>query len=350
MLEYAVALGVFTPAVRDASGKVGLGGARDATNVFPPSILAAAVLTNIDEEHLAALGGTLTSITNAKAGIMKRGRPVIVAHQSEPVAAVALQAEASAKGAILVDAAMQVQAHNNSEVLEDEGGPHQFCDFRISRSPGGGMRKDGGENSWELAGVKLRMLGQHQQHNAAAALCTLQWLRQHQGWDISPEALRKGLESAQLPARFQVLQLLGGEAASAETVVLDGAHTPAAARALAETLQQVFSSRHVALVVAMADDKNHGGVLAGLARIDMSAIVFTEVAIAGSSMRSAQAAQLACIWEAHGNQTAAESMEAASLESAIQIARKKVGRFGVVVITGSLHACALSLEHLQPYS
>lgn len=53
-----------------------MGGARDATNVFTSSDLAAAIITNIGEEHLAALGGSLQSIAVAKSGIIKEERPV----------------------------------------------------------------------------------------------------------------------------------------------------------------------------------------------------------------------------------------------------------------------------------
>lgn len=56
--------------------KAGLGGARDATNIISSSGLAAAVITTVGEEHLAALGGSLETIAMAKAGIIKQARPV----------------------------------------------------------------------------------------------------------------------------------------------------------------------------------------------------------------------------------------------------------------------------------
>lgn len=57
--------------------QAGLGGARDATNIISSSELIASVITNIGEEHLDALGGSLQSIAMAKAGIIKHNRPVI---------------------------------------------------------------------------------------------------------------------------------------------------------------------------------------------------------------------------------------------------------------------------------
>jgi folylpolyglutamate synthase/dihydrofolate synthase len=63
--------------------ETGLGGATDATNVFSPEQLQTAVITAIGFDHLEALGGSLTSITNAKAGIMKPGVPVVVGPQQQ---------------------------------------------------------------------------------------------------------------------------------------------------------------------------------------------------------------------------------------------------------------------------
>ena len=63
--------------------EVGLGGVRDATNVFSPQSLAAAVITAVGVDHAAALGGAIEQIAAAKAGIMKQGRPVVLARQPE---------------------------------------------------------------------------------------------------------------------------------------------------------------------------------------------------------------------------------------------------------------------------
>lgn len=61
--------------------EVGLGGARDATNVIPPEQLQAAVITAVGDDHREALGGSMQSIAAAKAGIIKTGRPTIIAKQ-----------------------------------------------------------------------------------------------------------------------------------------------------------------------------------------------------------------------------------------------------------------------------
>ena len=71
--------------------------------------------------------------------------------------------------------------------------------------------------------------------------------------------------------------------------MLDGAHTPASADALAQTLQAVFPDAALALVVGMAADKDAAGVMAALRRASPVAVAFTQVPIAGGLDRCAQA-------------------------------------------------------------
>jgi hypothetical protein len=139
------------------------------------------------------------------------------------------------------------------------------------------------------ADVALRLLGAHQLDNAAAAVAAAACLRQHGLERIDLQAVAAGLEAAVLPGRFQACQLEeDSEAAAAAAamaaqggtssssgggghgdsssgraaglgpwVVLDGAHTSESARALAQTLREVFPTAPVAIVMAMAEDKQH---------------------------------------------------------------------------------------------
>ncbi len=125
----------------------------------------------------------------------------------------------------------------------------------------------------------------HQYDNATAAVATAGILK-HRGFDrITIQSVVRGLESAFMPGRFQIMMRRrsddsaapendapstsgASEAGTAQPrpataparapwFVLDGAHTPESARALANTLRGVFPSNPVALVMAMADDKDH---------------------------------------------------------------------------------------------
>ncbi|KAJ7535952.1 hypothetical protein O6H91_12G051700 [Diphasiastrum complanatum] len=111
--------------------EAGLGGARDATNVVQPNGLAAAVIVAIGEEHLEALGGSLESIALAKAGIIKYGCPVVLGHQSEPIAEAVVQKVAASKRAhVFTTSSKDVQSSLNGYYIE-KGMPFQMCSFVI---------------------------------------------------------------------------------------------------------------------------------------------------------------------------------------------------------------------------
>lgn len=138
--------------------------------------------------------------------------------------------------------------------------------------------------------VRLRLLGAHQLDNAAAAVAAAAQARRCGLERIDLQSVAAGLEAAQLPGRFQVCQFaedaeaaaaaaaLKAQGGSADStggmgasqgpwVVLDGAHTAESARALAQTLREVFPTAPVALVLAMAEDKQHRCACALLQRV-----------------------------------------------------------------------------------
>ena len=86
---------------------------------------------------------------------------------------------------------------------------------------------------------------------------------------------------------MQILSLANTSAQQEDSpwVVLDGAHTPAAAHALVATLAEAFPDEPLVLVVAMAEDKDHRGILAAFREAKPQAIIFTSVAIAGAQTR-----------------------------------------------------------------
>lgn len=273
--------------------------------------------------------------------------------------------------------------------------------------------------------VSLRLLGAHQLDNAAAAVAAAACLRRHGLDRIDLQAVAAGLEAATLPGRFQLCQFAqdadvaaaaaamtaqggdaGGGSSSARAgqpgpwVVLDGAHTLESAAALAQTLRAAFPTAPVALVLAMAEDKQHrwgragvgaGGRRAGttghvqlagavanaqqlastpaprVSRRDICqalrtlhpvAAIFTGVPIAGGAARSAAPGQLAAAWQAaailgggrpRGGVRTRELIQA-SLTAAVERARMELraqrGERGVVVVCGSLHAVGAALAHL----
>ncbi|CAI9092372.1 OLC1v1027592C2 [Oldenlandia corymbosa var. corymbosa] len=196
--------------------EAGLGGARDATNIIPSSALAASIITTIGEEHLAALGDSLESIAVAKSGIIKDGRPVILGGPFYPHIERILCDKASSMSSPVVSTS---DPGNNSilrSINKINGRPYQFCDLVLQ------IEKDLKLNI-EISNVKLSMLGQHQLKNAVTATCAALCLR-NQGWRLSTESVRAGLESAFLLGRNQVLTQNEAERLGlpGATIVLDG--------------------------------------------------------------------------------------------------------------------------------
>ncbi|KAI5394289.1 hypothetical protein KIW84_061107 [Lathyrus oleraceus] len=250
--------------------EAGLGGARDATNIISSSGLAAAVITTVGEEHLAALGGSLETIAMAKAGIIKQARPVSwcwVGHFS-----------------LILSRLFEKKRIVN-------GKPCQICDIEIQTV------KDL-KLSCKLHDLKLQMPGDHQLQNAATATCVALCLRSL-GWKISDESIRSGLQSTYLLGRSQLLSLADAKVLglTGATILLDGAHTKESAKALMNTIKMAFPKARLAFVVAMACDKDHAGfaqeILSGAY---VETVILTEAAIAGAATRTTSASLLRDSW------------------------------------------------------
>ncbi len=197
--------------------EAGLGGRLDATNVVLPLVTA---IVSIDFDHQAQLGNSLTSIAREKAGIVKAGVP-LVCGPVPPEAQAAIDEICALRRAPIV--------HVTAELLVDRGFGH----------------------------LELALAGRHQRDNAAVAVALLEQLRD-QAIAVPDDAIRAGLTKASWPGRLERTSHRGRE------VLLDAAHNPAGARALASYLQEI-GWRDVTLLFGAMRDKDTRGMLAPLA-------------------------------------------------------------------------------------
>ncbi|XP_074291663.1 dihydrofolate synthetase-like isoform X2 [Silene latifolia] len=270
--------------------EAGLGGARDATNVISSSELAAAVITTIGNEHLAALGGSLESIALAKSGIIKHGCPVILGGPYLPHIEQILRDRALSMCAPVISASNSGSKSCINGFGKVGGKPRQSCNILI--------QNEDIPLSIELYDVNFSMLGYHQLQNAVTATCAALCLRD-QGWQISDGSIRSGLECTQLLGRNQFLKKEELEALGlcGSMALLDGAHTQESAKALVDTISTVCQDSGLVLVVAMASDKDHVGFAKEfLIGLSFEAIFLTEVNIAGDKSRTTSALILRDIW------------------------------------------------------
>ena len=301
--------------VQVAVVEVGLGGRLDATNVVEP--LACAVAP-IALEHTRWLGSTLAQVAAEKAGILKPGAPAVSAGQPRAVAAV-LQARAEGLGIPLW--------RPGRDYVYESSDVRPFCysgpeGFRVS--PGAGEGVVEGSGSDPLAASGLALLGHHQRANAALACAVLQ-VAARRGLPIRPEHVREGLRTARWPGRMEVV-------ARDPLVLLDGAHNPHAAHALARALPAIAAGRPVQLVFAAMADKDHAGMLREL--LPVAAGVHL---CAAESSRAAPPEQLASVAARLG---ARHRTAYPTVREALQAARAAAGREGCVLCCGSLYLAA----------
>ncbi|PON96875.1 Folylpolyglutamate synthetase [Trema orientale] len=356
--------------------EAGLGGARDATNVICSTGLAASVITTIGEEHLAALGGSLESIAVAKSGIIKNSCPVVLGGPFLPHIEKILRDKASLMSSPVVSASDCGQRSKINGISFVDSRPCQSCDIVIQAERDLNM-------SFELLELKLFMLGSHQLQNAVTATCTALCLRDL-GWKISDGSIRTGLANTCLLGRSQFLTSKEAEALglSNAMIMLDGAHTKESAKALVDTIQMTFPGAHLALVVAMASDKDHLGFAREfLSGAKIEAVLLTEASIAGSKSRTTSASFLKDSWIQASEELriatlpdkiaepqellkdqvdgcarlletktflAAEASLLSSVKFANQILRGRMGNeLGIIVVTGSLHIVSSVLATLH---
>jgi dihydrofolate synthase/folylpolyglutamate synthase len=205
--------------------EVGLGGRLDSTTVGRPAV---EVLGPIDFDHREFLGDTLTAIATEKAAIFRSGTAISAAQPPE-AAAVVLEHVAR------VGVPLLMEGRDLTVTLR-------------ARSLGG-QRIDCAGPGWRLDDLRLGLLGAYQPGNALLAVTAARVL------DVGERAIRDGLARARWPGRFDVRRRAGG------WLVLDGAHNPAGARALAASLEAYFGDTPMTLIFGVLRDKDAAGIL-----------------------------------------------------------------------------------------
>jgi dihydrofolate synthase/folylpolyglutamate synthase len=205
--------------------EVGLGGRFDATNVISP---IAGAITTIDFDHQQHLGDTLGAIAFEKAGIIKPGMTVVMG-DLRPEAAAVIRRCAGERGATLVEAARDTRAQT---AMIDGRARLTLATPSASYGP-----------------VTLGLRGEHQVGNAIVVVRLLE-VAAASGISIPRDAIEHGLATAEWPARLELLTIERGR-----RVLLDAAHNPEGARALAAYLTRWHPER-LPLVIGVMRDKN----------------------------------------------------------------------------------------------
>lgn len=290
--------------------EVGLGGRLDATNVVRPEV---SIVTNVAMDHAEYLGPTLESIAAEKAGIAKRGVPLVTAETDPDILGV-LRASCAAAGAPL-------------HVLD----PERVRDVQVSAE---GTSYTLATSRWGSLDLRTPLVGRHQAINTALAVEALE--RLPDALRPSARAVRSGVAGVRWPGRDQ-LEWIEGRA-----WLLDVAHNPAGIRSLVDVLDRLDLPRPlVALIGVLADKEWREMLPLILARVDRGVLTLPPSATAERR------------WDPTAAERAVRPLLPAGyplltepdFESALARARRAAGE-GTVIVTGSCYTVGDALRAL----
>ena len=282
--------------------EVGMGGEWDATNVVDADV---SVIMPIDLDHTEYLGETIAEIAKTKSGIIKEGGFVVLAQQ-KPEAAVELLKKAAEVGADIAREGVEYVIESRTLAV---GGQ-----LLTIKTP-----KDTYED------IFLPLHGKHQASNAAAALVAVEAFFGEQELDY--EAVLAGFANVQSPGRCEVLH-------RDPTIIIDAAHNPHGAKALAETIQSEFTFDEVIGIFAAMGDKDVEGALVELEKV-MDSVIVTRNS-SSRSMPVADAEAIATKIFGADRVFVADSLEAA-IEKAIKDSVRPLSEETLgILITGSV--------------
>jgi len=292
--------------------EVGMGGLWDATNVMDGDV---AVVGEVDLDH-TILGGTPEEIAREKVGIIKPGSRVVSAAQTPEVTAVVARAVA--------DAGADLALVGRDLVL-------------VGREPvAGGQRVSVEIHGRRIDDLLLPLRGEHQSRNLLLALGAVEALLGPSFSSVADETLQAGVARARVPGRLEVVR-------EDPTVIVDAAHNPHAAAALAAGMRESFRFRDVILVVACLDDKDVEGILAALGPIASHVVVTVPPSERAAPLERMRAAAEAVLAPRGVHVEIAEDVA-----HALDLAMSITGPADAVLVTGSITTVGAAREHLQP--
>ncbi|MBI5491760.1 MAG: bifunctional folylpolyglutamate synthase/dihydrofolate synthase [Deltaproteobacteria bacterium] len=286
--------------------ETGMGGRFDATNVVTPLV---SVITNIGLDHTMYLGAKVKDIAFEKAGIIKRGVPVITGEEKAEALAV-IEKASRRMGARLLK-------------IGQDFTPRKGHDGRLDYS---GVDID-------IKSLTPGLRGAHQFKNAACALAAIEVLR-GSGFKIPVKAIRQGLKGTIWPARVDVVS-------RRPLVILDAAHNPDGALTLANALKE-FRYKSLTLVLGIMADKDIPGILSSLAPLADNIIV-----CAPETDRAASPALIVRMLGRMLRPFSKPAVVKSSVKDGVAAALKDARKGDAVCVTGSIFTVGEAKKYLK---
>lgn len=290
--------------------EVGLGGRLDATNVVDPLV---SVITSISYDHMSVLGNTLTEIATEKGGIIKQGRPVVIAPQKQEAGDTLVKIASERKSPFIKvtdEYIFESLNHNiHSQTFQIRSRQLKVQGKKISTN--------------STLNLTIPLLGAHQIENAATAVGALDQLR-IQGFHINRKAIQTGFKQVHWPARFEILR-------EKPPVVIDSAHNGDSMQRLVETINDYFPEWSFILVFGASADKSMTDMLSAI-------LPRCELVITTQSLhpRAATPEELKAIVEKYSVPVIAINPAEQALSQALYHAGESKG----ILVTGSIFIAA----------
>jgi dihydrofolate synthase/folylpolyglutamate synthase len=282
--------------------ETGLGGRLDSTNVIKPEVVG---ITSLSIDHHQQLGKTLDSIAKEKAGVFKRGVPIVSVQQA-PEAMSILKSQATA-----VKAPLSVTGHDIDFSYR----------FENSREHGPHMRVCLTTPTSSFEHLRVPLHGKHQAINCGLALAMLDKLKSI-GYEIDNEKAIEGLGKVWLAGRMEMI-------CDDPRVMIDGAHNAASIQALIHAIGQNITYDSMVIIFGCNNDKDVVGMLNKL-QYGADKVIFTR----SSSAKAMSPEDLVDMYtEICGKMC----QSAVSLGEALQLARSAVCKEDLICITGSFY-------------
>jgi dihydrofolate synthase/folylpolyglutamate synthase len=282
--------------------ETGLGGRLDSTNVIEPAVVG---ITNISMDHMNLLGKTLDSIAKEKAGIIKKGIPVITVPQ-EPLAMKEIKKQANVMKAPLLVTGKDIDFSYRFESSR-EYGPHTRICLTTPTS--------------KFEHLRVPLPGEHQAMNCGLAIAMLDALKAG-GYKIDDAKAVEGLKEIKMPGRMEIVH-------NDPRVLIDGAHNAASIRALVQAIGQHVPYDSMVVIFGCGQDKDVRGMLEQL-QYGADKVIFTR----SNSPKAVYPQELADMYtEICGKMC----QTAFSLKEALRIAQSAIGKEDLICITGSFY-------------
>ena len=282
--------------------ETGLGGRLDSTNVIRPEVVG---ITSLSIDHQHQLGKTLDSIAKEKAGVFKRGVP-IVSVQQEPEAMDVLKSHATAVKAPFSVTGNDIDFSYRFENSR-ENGPHMRVCLTTPTS--------------KFEHLRVPLHGKHQAINCGLALAMLDKLKSS-GYEIDNEKAVKGLEKVWLAGRMEMI-------CDDPRIMIDGAHNAASIQALIHAIGQNIPYDSMVIIFGCNNDKDIAGMLNKL-QYGADKVIFTR-------SNSAKAMSPEDLADMYTEMCSKMCQSAVNLGEALQLARSAVSKEDLICITGSFY-------------